>query len=102
MALHHESLLDYHHLLADEALAARADPGPRDAQSAAGPQARGQLAGQRAAALHEQRLVDRLVRDAHPRIIGEVDQQPGRDLLRTPRNRPPSIGATRLVAALPR
>jgi hypothetical protein len=65
-----------HHLLADEALAARADPGPGDAQRPAGAQARGQLAGQRAAALHEQRLVDRLVGDPHRWIIGEVDVQP--------------------------
>ena len=63
-----------HHLVGDEALAARADAGPGDAQRPAGAQARGQLARQRAAALHEQRLVDRLVRDPHRRIIGEVDR----------------------------
>src|SRR4051795_6289714 len=91
-----------HDLPADEALAARANPGARDTQGAAGPQARSELAGQRAAALHEQRLVDRLVRDPHARIIGEVDLQPGRDLLRAPRPRPAAVLATRLVAALPR
>ena len=91
-----------HHLLADEALAALADAGPGDAQRPAGAQARGQLAGQRAAALHEQRLVDRLVRDPHRRIIGEVDAQPGRDLLRAPRRRPPAVLTARLVATLPR
>src|SRR4051794_41927889 len=46
--------------------------------------------------------VDRLVRDPHARIIGEVDLQPGRDLLRAPRPRPAAVLATRLVAALPR
>jgi hypothetical protein len=52
-----------HHLACDEALAARADASPRDAKRPAGPQARGQLAGQRAAAPHEQRSADRLVGD---------------------------------------
>src|SRR3954464_9586591 len=90
-----------HHLVGDKALPARADSGPRDAQRPAGAQARGQLAGQRAATLHEQRLVDRLVGDPHRRIIGEVDPQPGGDLLRAPCARPPAVLATRLVAALP-
>src|SRR6516162_4777957 len=43
-----------------------------------------QLLAQRAAGLHEQRLIDRLVRHAHLRIIGELAHQPTRDLLRRP------------------
>src|SRR5438874_390297 len=61
-----------------------ADAGPGNAQSTARAQARDELALERAAALHEQRLVDRLVRDPHRRIIREVDRQAARDLLRTP------------------
>ena len=72
-------------------LAAAAGAGPRDAQRPAGAQARGQLAPQRAAALHVQRLVDRLVGDPHRLIIGEVDPQPAGDLLRAPRRRPPPV-----------
>ena len=34
-----------------------------------------------------ERLVDRLVRDPHPRIIREVDREPVGDLLRAPRTR---------------
>ncbi len=44
----------------------------------------GQLFAQRAAGLHEQRLIDRLVRHAHLRIVGELAHQPTRDLLRRP------------------
>ena len=43
-----------------------------------GAQARGQLAPERATALHIQRLVDRLVRDTHRLIIGEVERAAGR------------------------
>ena len=38
----------------------------------------------RTAALHEQRLVDRLVRHPHHRIVGDVEPQPPGDLLRRP------------------
>ena len=88
-----------HHLLGDEALAARADAGPGDAQRPAGAQARGQLAGQRAAALHEQRLVDRLVRDPHA-----TDHRGSRRASRPEicsglhARRPPAVLTTRLVA----
>src|SRR3954469_1617422 len=74
----------------------------RDAQRATGPQAGDQLALERAAALHVERLIDRLVRDPHPRIIGELELEPLRDLLRAPRGHPPAILAVRLVATLPR
>ena len=45
-------------------------------QRPTGSQVCGQLAPQRATALHIQRLVDRLVRDAHRHIIREVQAQP--------------------------
>ena len=61
-------------------------PGP-----APGPQARHQLTLQRAAALNEQGLVDRLVRDAHRVIVGGFDQQPLRDLFRALRVRPSPV-----------
>ncbi len=41
-----------------------------------------ELAFERTTGLDEQRLVDRLVADAHGLIIGEVDFQPVRDVLR--------------------
>ena len=67
--------------------------GPRAGltQRPSGPQARGQLALERAAALHVERLVDRLVADPHRLIIGEVDPQPVADLLRAPGHRPPPV-----------
>ena len=73
-----------HDLVGHEALAAAADAGPGNAQRPPGPQAGGQLAPQRSAALHIQRLVDRLMRDAHRLIIGEVQPQPVGELLRAP------------------
>ena len=81
-----------HDLRADELLAAPAGAGARNAQRPAGAQARGQLAAQRAAALDIQSLVDRLVRDAHSPIIGEVGAEPVRDLLRAPRPGPSPVG----------
>jgi hypothetical protein len=51
-----------------------ASAGPRHAQRPTGPQARGHLPTQRAAALDVERLVERLVRDADRLIIGEVDR----------------------------
>ena len=45
---------------------------------------RSQLPAQRAAALHIQRLVDRLVRHPHLRMVRELGFQPGADLLRGP------------------
>src|SRR3954470_18322085 len=58
--------------LGDMAAWALTRAGARDAQRTSGPQARDELALERAAALHVERLVDRLVRDPHPRIIGEL------------------------------
>ena len=77
-------------------------PGSRLAQRPAGAQAGDQLTLERAAALDEQRLVDRLVADAHGLIIGEVDHQPVRDLLRAPGRRPTAGPPVRLVQPLPR
>ena len=49
-----------------------------------GPQTGVQLLAERAAALHEQRLIDRLVRHAHLRVVGILLSQPPRDLLGRP------------------
>ena len=43
------------------------------------------------AALDEQCLIDGLVADAHGVIIGEVEPNPVRDLLRTPPQHPASV-----------
>ena len=77
-------------------------PRPRLPQRPAGAQTRDQLPLERATALDEQRLVDRLMADAHGLIIGEVDLQPVRDLFRAPRRRPPPVLPVRLVQPLPR
>ena len=91
-----------HHLGGDVAAGPLAGSGPRDPQRPPGAQTGDQLALERTAALHVERLVDRLMGDPHRLIIGEVDRQPVGDLLRAPRRRPPPILAARLVAALPR
>ena len=57
-----------------------------------------QLALERASALDVERLVDRLVADAHGFIIGEVELDPVRDLLGAPRLHPGPVLAVRLVA----
>src|SRR5512135_1764600 len=80
-------------LLADEPLPSASGAGSGDAQRPPGPQAGRQLAAQRAAALHVQGLVDRLVRDPHRRIIGEIEPQAASDLLRAQRLPPTAIAA---------
>jgi len=75
---------------------------PRRPGPAAGPQVRGQLALERSPALDEQRLIDRLMRDAPRLIIGEVQAQPARDLRRAPRPRPAAIPAATARPADPR
>jgi hypothetical protein len=70
-----------HDLKGDELLATAAGAGSRDAQRPPGPQAGGQLPAQGTPALDVEGLVDRLVRDPHGFIIGEVDPEPVRDLL---------------------
>ena len=86
------SALADHDLGGHELLAAAAGARPGDAQRPAGAQACGQLALERAAALNVQGLVDRLVRDPHDLIIGEVGPEPVRDLLRAPRRGPAPVG----------
>ena len=79
-----------HDLVGQEALAAPS-AGSGDAQRPSGAQADGQLASERAAPLHIQRLVDRFVGDPHRFIIGEVKAQPVGDLLRAPRPGPAPV-----------
>src|SRR3954467_5451848 len=68
----------------DEGLAPAARARPRRAQHSSGAQAGRQLVAQCAPALHEQRLVDRLMADAHGLIVRKVDRQAAGDLLRAP------------------
>src|SRR5258707_15412834 len=75
-------------LVSDEALGARTGARSWNAECATGAQASGELTSQSTPALDEQSLVDRLVRDPHGRIIGEIEVQPGGELLRGPRIRP--------------
>src|SRR5512135_77235 len=76
--------------------------GSRFPQRPATAQARDQLTLERATSLDEQRLVDRLVADAHGLIIREVGLQAMRDLLRAPGCCPSPVLPMRLVQALPR
>src|SRR4051794_4121960 len=84
----------------DADLAPSAAARPRHPQRPPGAQAGGQLAAQRPAALHVQRLVDGLVTDAHGLIVREVEPQPPGDLLRAPRPGPSRARPAR-TAALP-
>src|SRR5689334_5020368 len=77
-------------------------PCPWLPQRPARAQARDQLPVERAAPLDEQRLVDRLVADAHGLILGELGLEPVADLLRAPRCRPSPVLPVRLVQAFPR
>src|SRR3954468_10590235 len=90
-----------HDVGGDMALRLVPRPFPRFAQRATGAQAGHQLTLERAASLDVERLVDRLVADAHVDIVGEVQDQPPGDLLRTPGRGPAPIGPVRLVQPLP-
>src|SRR5271169_5979840 len=79
-----------HDLIAHEVLAALSAR-PRNPECPAGPQAGDELSLERAAALHVERLIDRLVRNAHRLIIGEVQWESVGDLLRAPRLRPAPV-----------
>jgi hypothetical protein len=57
-----------------------------------------QLSLQSASALDVEGLVDGLVGDPHGLIIGEVDPQPVRDLLGTPRLAPAPVGSAAVPA----
>src|SRR3954469_16552945 len=74
---------------------------PRHAERPPGPQAGGQLAPQRAAPLHVQRLVDGLVADAHRLIARKVVPQPAGNLLGAPRLAPPAMLPAPMPATLP-
>ena len=78
------SLADQH-FRSDELPATTLSPGPRNPQSSAGSEAGDQFPAQRPPTLDVQRLVDGLVRDPHVLIIGEIDLQSVRNLLRAPR-----------------
>ena len=82
-----------------ERLPAATGPCAGDAQRPPGAQARHELALEGTPTLDIQRLIDRLVRDPHGLIIGEVDTEPVRDLLWAPRLRPPPVGAPSGAAA---
>jgi hypothetical protein len=83
----------------DELLAAPAGASPRDTQRPARAQTGDELPAQRPATLDVEGLVDRLVGDPHGLIIGEVDPESVRDLLRAPRHRPSPIGPAAVTAA---
>src|ERR1019366_5093330 len=51
---------------------------------APGAQAACQRQAERATPLHEERLIERLMRHAHRQIVGKITAQPRRDLLRRP------------------
>jgi hypothetical protein len=90
------SLAD-HDFWCDETFSAFSGARPRYPQRTAGAQAGAQLPAQRPAALDVERLIDRLMRDPHGLIIGEIDPQAVGDLLGAPRGGPPSM----LSAAVP-
>ncbi len=95
------SLAD-HHLCGDVALRLVLGPFSWRPQGPARAQAGHQFPLQSAAALDVERLVDRLVTDAHVYIFREVDLEPVADLLSAPRRRPPPVLAVGLVQPLPR
>ena len=74
----------------------------RRAQGSSRPKAGGQLASQGTTALHEERLVDGLVTDAHRLVIREVHGQTPGDLFRAPGPRPSPIPPRAVPAPLPR
>ena len=90
-----------HDLGADEGAAPLPGPCPRDPQSSPGSQTRHKLPFERASALHIGRLVDGFVRDPHGLIIREIDPEPPRDLLRTPRRCPPPVSSPSVTATRP-
>src|SRR3954454_16515925 len=90
-----------HDLRGEVGFATSAAARPRHAQRPPGPQTGGQLAPQRASALHVQCLVDGLVADAHRLIAGKVEPQPLSDLLRAPRPGPLPVLPPPLPTALP-
>ena len=90
-----------HDLVGDVTLRTLLCAGSRNAQRSSRSKTRDEFTFQRAAALDVERLVDRLVGDPHRLVVGKVDRQPVRDLLRAPRARPHPILSAGPVAALP-
>src|SRR3954470_6752082 len=86
----------------DAGLAPSAAARPRHPERPPGAQASGQLAAQRPAALHVQRLVDGFVADPHGLIVREVEPQTASDLFRAPGRGPPPVLPPPVPAALPR
>ena len=74
---------------------------PGSSQRPTGPQTSGQFAAQRSTALDIERLIDRLTRHAHGRIIGEVNAEATGDLLRTPALSPATVLARFLTPPAP-
>ena len=75
---------------------------PRHSQRSASPQALRQLALQRASALNVERLVDRLMADAHRRVIRIVEPQSLGDLLWAPCQAPSSAPASPVPSTFPK
>jgi hypothetical protein len=88
-------------LIADEALTPCASARPRDAERTTGAEASGEFTPQRSSTLDEQRLVDRLMRDPHGRIIGEIELEPVGNLLGAPGRRPASVLASSVTPTDP-
>jgi len=89
------------YLIGDEALTPCESTRPRDTERTTGAEASSQFTPQSASTLDEQRLVDRLMRDPHGRIIGEIELEPVGNLLGAPRRRPTSILAPPMPPADP-
>src|SRR5882757_6362416 len=90
-----------HDLGRDEGLAPPARTRSRCPQCPPSTQASCQLAAQRATALHEQRLIDGFMADAHGLIVREVDRQAASNLLRAPGVCPPPMLPRSVPAAFP-
>jgi len=88
-------------LVADEALGACTGTRPRDTKRTSGAQTGGELTTQGTSTLDKQCLVDRLVRNLHRRIIGEIELEPMGDLLGTPGRRPAPVLAPPVTATDP-
>src|ERR1700733_943416 len=90
-----------HDLGRDEGLAPPARTRSRYPQRPPSAQAGRQLAAQRATTLHEQRLIDSFMADAHGLIVREVDRQSPSNLLRAPGVCPSPMLPRSVPAAFP-
>jgi hypothetical protein len=88
-------------LIGDGALTSYASARPRDTERTPGAEASSEFTPQSSSTLDEQRLVDRLMRDPHRRIIGEIEVEPVGNLLRAPRHRPAPVLASPVTPADP-